>query len=121
MTGGDAHVLPTANPDQLTLFQQKQLDAVWTVEPWVSRLEMEAGGKILVEEREAVTTVLVSSAKFPRQPPGSCCPVRRRPCRADGMGSEPSGGGSENRAGGARSRDARRYLTGSDCPRLDRY
>ena len=64
MTGGDAHVLPTANPDQLTLFQQKQLDAVWTVEPWVSRLEMEAGGKILVEEREAVTTVLVSSAKF---------------------------------------------------------
>src|SRR6476659_9320341 len=36
-TGGDAHVLPTANPDQLTLFKQKQLDAVWTVEPWVSR------------------------------------------------------------------------------------
>jgi NitT/TauT family transport system substrate-binding protein len=64
MTGGDAHVLPTANPDQLTLFQQKQLDAVWTVEPWVSRLEMEAGGKILVEESDAITTVLVSSAKF---------------------------------------------------------
>src|SRR3712207_4689154 len=29
-TGGDAQVLPTSNPDQLSLFQSKQLDAVWT-------------------------------------------------------------------------------------------
>jgi NitT/TauT family transport system substrate-binding protein len=29
-TGGDAQVLPTANPDQLALFKTKQLDAVWT-------------------------------------------------------------------------------------------
>jgi NitT/TauT family transport system substrate-binding protein len=62
--GGDAQVLPTQNPDQISLFQQKKVDAVWTVEPWVSRLEMEAGGKILVDERETVTTVLVSSVKF---------------------------------------------------------
>jgi NitT/TauT family transport system substrate-binding protein len=64
LTGGDAHVIPTANPDQLSLFKQKKLDAVWTVEPWVSRLETEAGGKILIEESDAVTTVLVSSVKF---------------------------------------------------------
>jgi NitT/TauT family transport system substrate-binding protein len=62
--GGDAQVLPTQNPDQLQLFQQKQVDAVWTVEPWVSRLERESGGKILVDEREVATTVLVSSVKF---------------------------------------------------------
>jgi NitT/TauT family transport system substrate-binding protein len=62
--GGDAQVLPTQNPDQLALFQQKKVDAVWTVEPWVSRLERECGGKILVEERDVATTVLVSSAKF---------------------------------------------------------
>jgi sulfonate transport system substrate-binding protein len=62
--GGDAQVLPTQNPDQISLFQQKKVDAVWTVEPWVSRLEMEAGGKILVDERDTVTTVLVSSVKF---------------------------------------------------------
>ena len=62
--GGDAQVLPTENPDQLSLFQQKQIDAVWTVEPWVSRLETEAGGKVLVEEPGAATTVLVSSVKF---------------------------------------------------------
>jgi NitT/TauT family transport system substrate-binding protein len=63
-TGGDAQVLPTANPDQLTLFAGKQLDAVWTVEPWVSRLEREAGGKVVVEEKDALTTVLVARAKF---------------------------------------------------------
>jgi NitT/TauT family transport system substrate-binding protein len=63
-TGGDAYVLPTANPDQLALFKQKQLDAVWTVEPWVSRLELEAEGNVLLEEPDAVTTVLVSSVKF---------------------------------------------------------
>jgi len=60
-------VLPTQNPDQLSLFQQKKIDAVWTVEPWVSRLEREAGGKVLVDEREVATTVLVSSAKFLRE------------------------------------------------------
>ena len=60
--GGDAQVLPTANPDQLLLFKQKQIDAVWTVEPWVSRLEWEAEGEVLVEDREAITTVLVSGA-----------------------------------------------------------
>jgi NitT/TauT family transport system substrate-binding protein len=62
--GGDAQVLPTANPDQLPLFQQKRVDAVWTVEPWVSRLEMEAGGKVLVEEADSPTTVFVSSVTF---------------------------------------------------------
>ena len=64
--GGDAQILPTANPDQLLLFQQKKIDAVWTVEPWVSRLEREAGGKVLVEQKEDSVTVLVASAKFLR-------------------------------------------------------
>src|SRR6478752_10862402 len=62
--GGDAQVLPAQNPDQLGLFQQKKVDAVWTVEPWVSRLERESAGKVLVDERDVATTVLVSSAKF---------------------------------------------------------
>jgi len=63
-SGGDAQVLPTANPDQLVLFKQKQVDAVWTVEPWVSRLELEAGGKILIDDSGAITTILVTRADF---------------------------------------------------------
>ena len=62
--GGDAQVVPTANPDQLLLFKQRQLDGVWTVEPWVSLLETEAGGKVLVEEPEAITTLLVARRQF---------------------------------------------------------
>lgn len=65
-TGGEAFIVPTPNPDQLSLFQQKKLDGVWTVEPWVSRLEQEAGGKVLVEQSSDSITVLVSSVKFLR-------------------------------------------------------
>lgn len=64
MMGGDAQVVPTANPDQLLLFKQKQLDGVWTVEPWVSLLETEAGAKVLVEDSEAITTLLVARREF---------------------------------------------------------
>jgi len=68
-TGGDATVLPAANPDQLLLFKQRQIDAVWTVEPWVSRLELEAGGKVLVDDRRAITTVLVASFELVKMQP----------------------------------------------------
>ncbi|CAK0769474.1 NitT/TauT family transport system substrate-binding protein [Gammaproteobacteria bacterium] len=72
MTGGDASVLPTANPEQLALFQKGDLDAVWTVEPWVTRLTLEAKGKIYLEESvlwsgtkgRYVTTHLVSGVEF---------------------------------------------------------
>mgnify|MGYP003330567951 CR=1 FL=1 len=72
MTGGDVMVIPTMNPDQLTLFQNGSLDAVWTVEPWVTRLEREAGAIIYLEESALwpqtggryVTTHLVTSVKL---------------------------------------------------------
>lgn len=63
-TGGDVLVVPTANPDQLGLFQSGGVDAVWTVEPWVSRLEKEANGKVFLEDKDVITTWLVSSVKF---------------------------------------------------------
>jgi len=63
-TGGDASIVPTPNPEQFALFKSKKLDAVWTVEPWVSRLERDAGGKILVEQSKESITVLASSVKF---------------------------------------------------------
>ncbi len=69
LTGGDVKVLPTSNPDQLNLLAASRIDAVWTVEPWVSRLETEAGGRVFLEQPEAVTTLLVSSVKFLRARP----------------------------------------------------
>jgi NitT/TauT family transport system substrate-binding protein len=67
--GGEVIVLPTANPDQLALFASGQIDAVWTVEPWVSRLEQEAGGRVFVEQPDVVTTLLVSSVRLLREHP----------------------------------------------------
>src|SRR5881296_3243909 len=64
LTGGDVTVIPTANPDQLALFQKGSVDAVWTVEPWVSRLERDAKARVFFEDKDTITTWLVSSAKF---------------------------------------------------------
>ena len=65
-TGGDVSVIPTANPDQLGLFQSGGVDAVWTVEPWVTRLERDAKARVFLEEKDTITTWLVSSVKFLR-------------------------------------------------------
>lgn len=75
LTGGDVRVVPTANPDQLALFLKGTLDAVWTVEPWVSRLTLEARGRVYLEEAALwpetqgryVTTHLVSSVRALRE------------------------------------------------------
>jgi NitT/TauT family transport system substrate-binding protein len=64
VTGGDVTVVPTANPDQLPLFQRGGVDAVWTVEPWVTQLEREAKAKVFLEDTKVITTWLASSAKF---------------------------------------------------------
>jgi len=65
-TGGDVTVIPTANPDQLGLFQSGGVDAVWTVEPWVTRLERDAKARVFLEDKDTITTWLVSSVKFLR-------------------------------------------------------
>ena len=68
--GGDVQVIPIANPDQLTLFLKKEIDAAWAPEPWASRLIHEANGRLLFDERDLwpggqfVTTHLIVSAKF---------------------------------------------------------
>jgi len=68
--GGDVEVVPVANPDQLTLFVRKQIDAAWAPEPWASRLVHEANGRIFLDERTLwpdgrfLTTCLVVSTKF---------------------------------------------------------
>src|SRR5246500_2607137 len=66
LTGGDVTVIPTANPDQLALFERGGVDAVWTVEPWVTRLERDAKARVFLEDKDTITTWLVSSVKFLR-------------------------------------------------------
>ena len=63
LTGGDALIMPTRNPEQLTLFARGHFAGVWTVEPWVSRL-LQEGGKVLMDERDSLTTVLAARESF---------------------------------------------------------
>ena len=68
--GGDVTVMPIANPDQLTLFLKKKIDAAWAPEPWASRLVRDAEGRIFLDERtlwpggQFLTTELIVSTKF---------------------------------------------------------
>jgi NitT/TauT family transport system substrate-binding protein len=50
--GGNVEVLTVKNPDIVTLFLTKQIDGAWVPEPWGETLVKEAGGKILVDERD---------------------------------------------------------------------
>ncbi|MCD2444143.1 ABC transporter substrate-binding protein [Agromyces sp. SYSU K20354] len=68
--GGDVHITPTENAQTLTLFQQGGLDGAWLPEPWVSRLIVDAGAQVLVDEADLweggnfPTTVLLVNADF---------------------------------------------------------
>ena len=68
--GGDVHITPTENAQTLTLFQQGALDGAWLPEPWVSRLIVDAGAHVLVDEADLwedgafPTTVLLVRAEF---------------------------------------------------------
>ncbi|MDR0756162.1 MAG: ABC transporter substrate-binding protein [Puniceicoccales bacterium] len=57
-------ILPTANPDQLTLFKKKEIAGVWTVEPWLSRLIQEGQGEMYFLDQNNWTTILVASKCF---------------------------------------------------------
>jgi NitT/TauT family transport system substrate-binding protein len=73
--GGDVQIIPIANPDQLTLFLKKEIDAAWAPEPWASRLIHEAGGRLFLDERELwpqgqfATALLVVRTGFLREHP----------------------------------------------------
>lgn len=68
MAGGDVDIIPTVNSSILSLFVTGQVDAAWTVEPWVSRLEMEGGGRLVYAEpaETSLTTVMAARAEFER-------------------------------------------------------
>ncbi len=77
---GDCRVSPTPNSMQLQLMKQGDIDACWTVEPWVSRLEQMAGATPLVQEPGVVTTVLAARAAWLRRNPEVAAKLRQAHC-----------------------------------------
>lgn len=74
---GDCRVAPTPNSMQLQLMKQGDIDACWTVEPWVSRLESMAGARILVQEPDVVTTVLAGRVGWLKLHPAEAATIIR--------------------------------------------
>ena len=68
--GGDVTVRPQDNPDTLAALQSGDLDGAWVPEPWATRLVLEGGGNVFLDESELwpdgqfVTTHLISSTEF---------------------------------------------------------
>jgi NitT/TauT family transport system substrate-binding protein len=75
--GGDVTVIPTENAQTLTLFQNGDLDGAWLPEPWSSRLVLDAGAKVFLNEKslwpkgQFVTTHLIASTNFLTSYPGT--------------------------------------------------
>ncbi len=68
--GGDVTINPTTNAQTLRLFQDGKIDGAWVAEPWTSRLVLQAGARVLVNEAglwdngEFSTTVLAVNKSF---------------------------------------------------------
>jgi NitT/TauT family transport system substrate-binding protein len=73
--GGTVKIIPTQNPDIVTLFKQGQIDGAWVPEPWATRLIQEANGQVFVDERtlwpngKFVTTLVVVRTAFLNEHP----------------------------------------------------
>ena len=73
--GGDVSIRPQSNADTLRAFQAGDIDGAWVPEPWATRLILEGGGVVLVDESELwpdglyVTTHLIVRTEFLEQNP----------------------------------------------------
>lgn len=73
--GGEVSVSPQENAQTLEGFRAGELAGAWVPEPWASRLVLEGGGKVLVDERDlwpdgrfATTVLLVRKGQLAVRP-----------------------------------------------------
>jgi len=75
--GGDVSIVPQDNAQTLETFKTGAISGAWVPEPWATRLVLEGGGKVLVNEADLwprhrfVTTHLVVRTQFLREHPAA--------------------------------------------------
>ena len=96
--GGDVSVVPQSNGQSLETFLSGEIDGAWVPEPWATRLVIEGGGKVLVDERdlwpngEFVTTHLIVSTEFLETYPEAVAAVLRGLVKTiDQINADPTG------------------------------
>ncbi|MBN2113931.1 MAG: ABC transporter substrate-binding protein [Acidimicrobiia bacterium] len=73
--GGDVSIRPQSNADTLNAFRSGDIDGAWVPEPWATRLLLEGGGVVLVDERDLwpdgryVTTHLIVRTEYLEEHP----------------------------------------------------
>jgi NitT/TauT family transport system substrate-binding protein len=95
--GGDVAILPQANAQTLETFRAGEIQGAWVPEPWATRLVLEGGGKVLVDERSLwrdgrfVTTHVIVRTAFLAEHPDLVVAVLRAHVRAvDFANAEPA-------------------------------
>jgi NitT/TauT family transport system substrate-binding protein len=74
---GDTTIIAEENSQTLQLFKDGKIDGGWVPEPWASRLVLEGGGKVLVDENtlwpqgKFVTTHLIVRTDYLTKYPGT--------------------------------------------------
>lgn len=74
---GDATIIAEDNSQTLQLFKDGKIDGGWVPEPWASRLVLEGGGRVLVDEKTLwpagrfVTTHLIVRTDYLSRYPGT--------------------------------------------------
>jgi NitT/TauT family transport system substrate-binding protein len=97
--GGDVSIAPQANAQTLETFRAGVVQGAWVPEPWSTRLVLEGGGTVLVDERSLwpdgkfVTTHVIVRAEFLEQHPALVEKVLRAHLRAvDFLNADPAAG-----------------------------
>jgi NitT/TauT family transport system substrate-binding protein len=73
--GGDVSIVAQANAQTLDTFKSGEIQGAWVPEPWSTRLQLEGGGKVLVDEASLwpdgkfVTTHVMVRTEFAKQHP----------------------------------------------------
>jgi NitT/TauT family transport system substrate-binding protein len=95
--GGDVSILPQANAQTLETFRSGEIAGAWVPEPWATRLVLEGGGSLLVDERALwpdgrfVTTHVIVRTRFLAERPDLVASVLRAHVRAvDYLNAEPA-------------------------------
>jgi NitT/TauT family transport system substrate-binding protein len=92
--GGDVSILPQSNAQTLETFRSGDVDGAWVPEPWATRLVIEGGGRVLVDERDLwpggrfVTTHLLVATSFLADHPDQVRAVLRALIRAVDLATE---------------------------------
>jgi NitT/TauT family transport system substrate-binding protein len=77
------NVMAVSNAEQLPMMERGQIDAAWAPEPWAARLVIEAGGRLLAEEKdlwpggEFTLALVITSPEFLSRRPDAVKAVLR--------------------------------------------